>query len=134
VAVKRTRFSADERQVRAVRTSEGFTLIEMVTVVIIVGILLGITIPLALGYRDRGWDASARENLRAAVPAIEAYHDDHNGYTGMALPALQAITPGVREVVVVSAGPTTYCLRSTVGTKTWFKGGPRAAISASSCA
>ena len=67
---------------------EGFTLIEIAVVLVIIGILLAITISSYLGFRGRASDARAKANVHAVLPAAEAFHGDNGTYTGMTLAAL----------------------------------------------
>ena len=72
---------------KRIRSEKGFTLIEMLIVIIILGILLAIAVPAYLKFKDRANNAAAQANIRAMVPAVEAYNADFNGYTGMKIGA-----------------------------------------------
>jgi type IV pilus assembly protein PilA len=116
------------------RNEGGFTLIELLVVIIIIGILLAIAIPSYMKFRDRANKSASQANVRAAIPAVEAYFADNNTYAGMTLQYLQTTyDAGVKNVVIFSATGTTYCVHSVVGAETWKKAGPGEAIATGAC-
>ena len=112
----------------------GFTLIELLVVIIIIGILLAIAIPSYLKFRDRANESAAKANVRASIPAVEAFYADNNTYAGMTLAYLQSTyDAGVKNIVIQSASSTTYCIESSVGAETWKKSGPGSDIVTGAC-
>jgi type IV pilus assembly protein PilA len=59
---------------------EGFTLIELMVVVLIIAVLVAIAIPSFLGFRNRAEDRSAQADLRNALLAEKAYWTDNGDY------------------------------------------------------
>jgi len=120
-----------------ITTSEregGFTLVELLVVMIIIAILLAIAIPSYLGFRDRANMKVAEANVREAVPAAEAFFVDNGDYTTMDLGALQAIDQGVSDLVSVNnTGPNTYCLEATKDGQTASYTGPGGSVVQAAC-
>ena len=65
---------------RLERDEDGFTLIELMVVVLIIAILLAIAIPTFLGARARAQDRAAQSNLRNALTAEKTYYTDAQAY------------------------------------------------------
>jgi type IV pilus assembly protein PilA len=62
----------------------GFTLIELMVVVMIIAILVGIAIPAFLGARRRAQDTASKSNLRNALGTAQTIFTDNQAYLATA--------------------------------------------------
>jgi len=117
------------------RSESGFTLIEVLVVLVIIGALLAIAIPAYGGFRGRGNLRAAESDLRVAVPSAEAFFHDNGTYVGLGNkpnkkpPGITSYDPTIKADVATGKGKptaTTYCLTATVGSQTVSLEGPGA--------
>jgi type IV pilus assembly protein PilA len=116
------------------KNEKGFTLIELMIVIAIIGILAAIAIPQFSAYRKRSYNAAAQSDLRNMATAQEAYFVDNSTYAD-AEGDLTGTTYGFftsSDVVVDISGANTngYTMTSyhTAGNKTFTLEGPGGSI------
>jgi type IV pilus assembly protein PilA len=73
---------------RTPRDERGFTLVEAMVVVLIIGILLSIAIPTFMGARTRAQDGAAKSSLRNTLTAAGVIYTDGESYKGADAKAL----------------------------------------------
>lgn len=66
------------------RNDDGFTLVELMVVVLVIAVLLAIAIPSFVGARTRAQDRTAQANVTTASKAEAAYSAAGNGFTANA--------------------------------------------------
>ncbi|HEX2063438.1 MAG TPA: prepilin-type N-terminal cleavage/methylation domain-containing protein [Acidimicrobiales bacterium] len=92
---------------------EGFTLIELMVVVLIIAILIAIAIPTFLGAQNRSRDRSAQSNLRNALTAAKTIATDRDGFflkdatNPIDAATLSGVEPGLSfsDTAVSTTGP-----------------------------
>jgi type IV pilus assembly protein PilA len=99
---------------RRVRDERGFTPIELMIVVLIIGVLVVIALPTFLGARTRAHDVAAHSDIRNAFAAEKAFYSDNATYTTnpatmtaieAAITYLAGDTPLVTDVVYLDLDP-----------------------------
>jgi type IV pilus assembly protein PilA len=76
------------------REDEGFTLVELMVVVLVIAILIAIAVPTFLGARQRAQDRAAQSDLRNAMTAEKVFYVDNEAYSSVAAD-LTAIEPSL---------------------------------------
>lgn len=113
------------------KDDRGFTLIELMVVVLIIAILIAIAIPTFLGLRRRAQDRAAQSDLRNGFTAAKAFFTDSDTYAGFdsvdgeatepSLKWLDGTTPvAVNDVSIKVAATTNLVLVSHSQSGTYF--------------
>jgi prepilin-type N-terminal cleavage/methylation domain-containing protein len=100
---------------RMSREESGFTLVELLVVMLILGLLIAVAIPTFFNQKQKANDADSKAMAHTAQTAMETFATDHNGaYTGADLGALQTIESTIDDTVVVdSATDDSYSITVT---------------------
>jgi type IV pilus assembly protein PilA len=104
------------------RRQEGFTLTELLVVILLVGILTAIAVPTFLGQTSKASGACAKAMSKQMYTAVKTYQTEQGSYSGASIGALNAIEPSITggtcgpgSAVIVSnpATPGSLCPAGT---------------------
>jgi type IV pilus assembly protein PilA len=110
---------------RSLKRHAGFTLIELMIVVAIIGILAAIAIPNFIKFQARSKTGEARANLKGVYTAQKAYYQEHDSYgdsflasdpTGVARPIGFAPERGNRYALSLELVPAAFQPRAAPNT------------------
>jgi type IV pilus assembly protein PilA len=83
----------------------GFTLIELMVVVLIIAILIAIAIPTFLGAQNKAKDRAAQSSLRNALTSAKTLYTDSSSYLTATPAALNGVEPSLTFQTNASDGP-----------------------------
>jgi len=88
------------------RDEKGFTLIELMIVIAIIGILAAIAIPQFAAYRNRAFVAALKSDAHSFANAQEAYYADNDTYASIGPSQVENATYGAER-----SDNTLFCRR-----------------------
>jgi type IV pilus assembly protein PilA len=119
---------------RLAREESGFTLIELLVVLVIIGVLLAIAVPSYLGFKKRAEKQASNSNVRATIPAMEAFYSDNGTYVGATAAQLKlSYDSGIKDtgtgaIVTSALAVGAYTIANTQGACTATITGPGGSI------
>lgn len=137
-----------------IRDRRGFTLIELMIVVVIIGILAAIAVPQFFNIKTKSFDAEAKADIRNVIATQDVYFADQQAYVSAAVPtsgrvdldgdgksdfqasggvtvAVTAYTDGVQITAQHNSSPHTWCVNSSATNAS--SGTPGVILKTSSC-
>ncbi|MBA3679451.1 type II secretion system protein GspG [Candidatus Saccharibacteria bacterium] len=109
-----------------IKLTKGFTLLELLIVIVIIGVLAIIIIPNLISGPARARDSQRKADLRSIKTALESYYNDQNSYPTTLEVLTQGAAPYIKTLptdpktkaayIYIPAGnpPNSYVLKATL--------------------
>ena len=92
---------------------KGFTLIELMIVIVIIGVLAAIAIPQFILYKKKGYVAAINSDCKNAYTAALAYNMDHSGVIPDLVAGGYAATSGVSSTITSWSNEANFVITCT---------------------
>jgi type IV pilus assembly protein PilA len=102
---------------------DGYTFIEVMLVVLIIGLLIAIALPNFIGAKQRASNRAAQVGLRTALTDAKTIYADDDSFSGVSATRLHTAEPSLTFASGPSNGPRVV---SVAGTSTQFVAAARA--------
>jgi type IV pilus assembly protein PilA len=112
---------------RRAAATDGFTLVEMLVVVLIIGMLMAIGMAAFLNQRGKAQDSKAKLDVTTAAKAMQVYNTERDSFAGATPAALKLIEPALGEAVGLDVESTATTF--TITADSAAKAGARFSIS-----
>ena len=108
------------------RQGQGFTLIEMMIVIVVIAILVGVLLPNFRGTQDEANTQKARAEMRTIATALESFYIHNSNAYPSALTSLTNVTPRIISRIPDDPfnGTTDYQYNTTSGYYVVWSFGP----------
>jgi len=91
----------------------GFTLVELLVVITIIGILITIAVPSVSRIRERAKEAQVQAGMQQVVHALELFNQNNGNYPGVAMPICD--DDGIEPFYDASGNLQLYAMRGVLG-------------------
>lgn len=71
------------RSLKSYKKQQGFTIVELLIVIVVIGILAALVITTFTGVQGRARDTERETDIKAIHGQLEAYYADHGGYPSL---------------------------------------------------
>jgi len=109
----------DRLRRRQLAKDAGFTLIELMVVVLVIAILLAIAIPTFLGARSRAQDTQAKSSARNALSNAAVIFTDNQSYSGADATGLGTAEPSLTYSAAGTASTGAKNVSVSAASSTW---------------
>ena len=97
---------------RRQRDEEGYSLVELITIIIIIGLLASIAIPLYLDQQKKGYDAAAKSDLNVVAKLVASYAAENDALPTVTVSGTSVLFDG-ESVAALSNGVVLGALTGT---------------------